>query len=130
MTIDASAILAIVFRQPGAERVAAAIVRSPVRRMSAVSCLDTLVAVERRFGAESADDAVLILAELNVELAPFDRDQMVEARAAWRRYGSGRHRAALSFAECCAYASALMHSEPLLYTKDNFLHTDALPADW
>jgi hypothetical protein len=52
--IDSSAILAIVFQEPGAERIAAAIAASPVRHMSTVNWLETLIVLEGRHGAESA----------------------------------------------------------------------------
>jgi ribonuclease VapC len=94
--IDSSAILAIVFEEPEAARMANAIAGALRRRMSAVNWLETLMVVEGRHGAESADDAQPILRELEIEALPFDRDQMIEARAAWRRFGKGRHPAALN----------------------------------
>ena len=130
MMIDSSAILAIVFQEPCAERMAAAIAASPVRRMSTVNWLETLIVVEGRHGAESADDALLILQDLEVEPVPFDREQMVEARTAWRRFGKGRHPAKLNLGDCCAYAAAVTHAEPLLYKGDDFSRTDLPRAEW
>ena len=83
MIIDSSAILAIVFDEPEAVRMANAIAAASSRRMSAVNWLETLMVAEGRHGPESADDALLILREFEVEALAFDRDQMIEARSAW-----------------------------------------------
>jgi ribonuclease VapC len=130
MMIDSSAILAIVFQEPGAERIAAVIASSPVRRMSTVNWLETLMVVEGRYGAESADDALLILRELAIEPVPFDYEQMTEARSAWQRFGKGRHPAALNLGDCCAYAAAVTHAEPLLYKGDDFSKTGLARVEW
>lgn len=130
MVIDSSAILAIVFQEPKARQMAEAIVRAPVRRMSAVNWLESLLVVEARHGAESADETLLILRDLEIQALPFDLDQMHEARAAWRRFGKGRHPAGLNLGDCCAYAAAITSGEPLLYKGDDFQKTDVNAAEW
>ena len=86
--------------------------------------------VEGRNGAESADDTQLILLELEVEAVPFDRQQMIEAHAAWRRFGKGRHPAALNLGDCCAYAAALTTGDELLFKGGDFSKTDIMTAAW
>jgi ribonuclease VapC len=130
MTIASSAVLAIVFQEPEAERFAAAIASTPTRLMSTVNWLETLMVVEGRYGAESADDALLIMQSLDIQPLAFDREQMIEARAAWRRFGKGRHPAALNLGDCCAYAAALIRAEPLLYKGQDFSRTDITAAEW
>ena len=52
------------------------------------------------------------------------------ARLAWRRYGKGRHAAALNFGDCFAYALARIFLEPLLAKGDGFGQTDLeLPGE-
>jgi ribonuclease VapC len=130
MMIDSSAILAIAFQEPEAERMAVAISADPVRRMSAVNWLETLMVVEARYGAESADNVLLILQDFEIELVPFDREQMLEARSAWQRFGKGRHPAALNLGDCCAYAAAVIRSEPLLSKGEDFSHIDVQHVNW
>ncbi len=130
MVIDASAIIAIVLEEPEAERMAAAIAAAGNRKMSAVNWLETLMVVEGRLGAASADDALLILRELEVEAVPFSRQQMIEARAAWKRFGKGHHPAALNLGDCCAYATALIMGEELLFKGNDFSRTDIPAAKW
>ena len=130
MIIDSSAILAIVFDEPEAVRMANAIAAASSRRMSAVNWLETLMVAEGRHGPESADDALLILREFEVEALAFDRDQMIEARSAWKRFGKGRHPAALNLGDCCAYAAALTSKDELLYKGGDFSRTDIATASW
>lgn len=47
-----------------------------------------------------------------------------EAVDAYRRFGKGRHPAALNFGDCMAYAMASLSGEPLLYLGDDFGRTD------
>ena len=55
---------------------------------------------------------------------------MIEAHTAWRPFGKGRHPAALNLGDCCAYAAALTHAEPLLYKGQDFSKTDITAAEW
>jgi len=130
MVIDTSAILAIVLREPEAEAFARAIAKDTVRLMSTVSWLETLLVVEGRHGPESSDDALLILRDFEIQALPFDAEQMREARHAWRRFGKGRHPAALNLGDCCSYALALTRSEPLLFKGGDFSRTDIPRAEW
>jgi ribonuclease VapC len=47
---------------------------------------------------------------------------------AFRRYGKGRHPAALNFGDCFAYACAKHHKVPLLHKGNDFSQTDILTA--
>ena len=53
-----------------------------------------------------------------------DRTHRPLARSAWRKYGKGRHPAALNFGDCFAYALAKSSSEPLLAKGGEFALTD------
>jgi ribonuclease VapC len=128
--IDSSAILAIAFQEPEAERMATAIAAASTRKMCTVNWLETLMVVEGRYGPESADDTLLLLQELGVEPISFDRNQMVEARTAWRRFGKGHHPASLNLGDCCAYAAAVTTAEPLLFKGNDFPQTDISRAEW
>lgn len=130
MVIDSSAILAISLLEPEALRLVKAIADADVRRMSAVNWLETLMVVESRQGVESADQTLLNLRDLDIELVPFDLEQMQEALLAWRRYGKGRHPAGLNLGDCCAYAAAITSGEPLLYKGADFQRTDVERAEY
>ena len=130
MVIDSSAVLAIAFQEPEAERLVVGIAAARARLMSAVNWLETLMVVEGRYGAESADDVLLIFQSLEVLQIAFDREHSLEAREAWRRFGKGRHPAALNMGDCCAYATAVISGEPLLYKGRDFGRTDVGRVEW
>ena len=124
MIIDSSAILAILFEEPDAERFEAAIADAWPRRMSAVALLEATMVVEGRGGAAAGNDLDAFLERARVELVPFTPEHVNVARQAWRRFGKGNHPAALNFGDCFAYALAAVTSEPLLFKGDDFALTD------
>ena len=69
-------------------------------------------------------DLSKFLRYLNVSIVDFTADDARMAEAAFRKYGKGRHKAALNFGDCCSYATAKMRSLPLLFKGDDFTLTD------
>jgi ribonuclease VapC len=67
-------------------------------------------------------DALLIRAK--VAVISFDAEQAALARAAFLKYGKGRHPAGLNFGDCAAYALAKSKNVPLLYKGADFAKTD------
>jgi len=67
-------------------------------------------------------DALLIRAK--VAVISFDSEQAALARAAFLKYGKGRHPAGLNFGDCAAYALAKSKNVPLLYESADFAKTD------
>jgi ribonuclease VapC len=70
----------------------------------------------------------LLIRTAQIEVVPFDRAQAELAREAYRRYGKGRHPAALNFGDCFAYALSSLREEPLLFKGDDFAKTDLRSA--
>jgi ribonuclease VapC len=66
----------------------------------------------------------LLVAKAGVVIEPLTADQASTAREAWRRFGKGRHAAALNFGDCCSYALARATGEPLLFKGTDFANTD------
>lgn len=63
-----------------------------------------------------------------VETAAVESEQVELARRAWRRYGKGRHPAALNFGDCFSYALSVQSGQPLLFKGRDFAHTDVVAA--
>ena len=59
-----------------------------------------------------------------IEIVPFDAEQAEIARAAYQRFGKGRHPANLDFGDCFSYALSKASGEPLLYKGADFRQTD------
>ena len=127
MIVDTSAVLAVLFREPDAERYARAILTASPCRMSVASLLEASLVIGGRGHATDAElDA--FVEEAEVELMPVTREQVESARLAWRRFGKGNHEAALNFGDCFAYALARTTGEPLLFKGDDFKRTDVEAA--
>ena len=124
MIVDTSAVLAILFREPDAERFAKAITSAPSRRMSAATLLETSIVLESRSGAAAGYELDAFLEEAGIELEPVTPEQSQAARRAWRRFGKGNHPAGLNFGDCFAYALAEATREPLLFKGGDFELTD------
>ncbi|MCK6453622.1 MAG: type II toxin-antitoxin system VapC family toxin [Alphaproteobacteria bacterium] len=128
MVIDSSAILAILLGEPDAERYAAAIELDPVRMLGAVTALETAIVILQRKERAGGHAFDAIVQRAQIEIVPFTADHWVIARDAWSRYGKGRHRAGLDFGDCCAYATAKVAGEKLLFKGHDFGSTDIEPA--
>lgn len=124
MVIDTSALVAILSLEPEAARLAQAIEADPTRLISAATLLEAGMVMEARLGAAGGKELDLLVAKAGVVIEPLTADQASIAREAWRRFGKGRHTAALNFGDCCSYALARATGEPLLFKGTDFANTD------
>ncbi|MYA87087.1 MAG: type II toxin-antitoxin system VapC family toxin [Boseongicola sp. SB0662_bin_57] len=127
MIVDSSALLAILNREPDASHYEEAILNAATCSMSVANVLETSIVVESRGGAQAGHELNAFLEVGEIRQAPVTAEHMETARQAWRRFGKGRHPAALNFGDCFAYALAQVTAEPLLYKGNDFAHTD-IPA--
>lgn len=124
MTVDASAVLAILLGEPDCERYARALVADGKRLMGVVSGLEAAVVIESKRGPAGARELDLLLHHARIEVAGMNAEQLELAREAYRRYGKGRHPAGLNLGDCCSYALARYTGEPLLCKGGDFPLTD------
>ena len=124
MIVDTSAILAVLFDEPDAERFTRAIAEAPHCRMSTANFLEAALVVEGRAGLAGGHELDLFIERAAIELVPVSVEHMQAARRAWRRFGKGNHPARLNFGDCFAYALAEVTGEPLLYKGEDFALTD------
>ena len=66
----------------------------------------------------------MLIHKAEIVVLPADEAQVSEARRAFRRFGKGRHAAALNYGDLFAYALARTSGEPLLFKGDDFAKTD------
>ena len=127
MIVDSSALLAVLNREPDAERYEEGIAASKCR-MSVANILETYIVAESRGSVAGAHDLDLLLERAGIEPVPVTVEQMKAARQAWQRFGRSNHRAALNFGDCFAYALASVTGEPLLFKGEDFPQTDIAAA--
>lgn len=123
MTLDTSAVLAILRDEPERTAFAALIADEPRKLMSAVSVLESAMVLEGRLGEGAGEDLDAFLRRAGIEIVPFDGEQLAIARTAFRCYGKGRHPVGLNFGDCVAYALAEWSGEPLLFKGNDFAAT-------
>ena len=129
MIIDTSALLAILLDEPERRRYNELIEASGKRLLSAASLVEAGMVLEVRGGEAAGRELDLFLHRAKFEVVPLDADQAEIARAAFRRYGKGRHSAGLNFGDCLAYAASKAAGEPLLFKGQDFSQTDIPVAD-
>ena len=123
MVVDTSALLAIFLAEPQRKPFLYRILESETRLISAATALETGI-LEARRGESAGREFDLFLVRAIVQIVPVDVEQVEIARSAWRKYGKGRHPAALNFGDCFAYALAKSSGEPLLAKGTDFALTD------
>lgn len=124
MVIDTSALLAILQDEPERRPFNEAIETASTRLVSAATYVECSMILESRFGAEGVRDLDHFIARAQITIAPVDAEQARIARDAFRKYGKGRHRAALNFGDCLSYALSRVLDQPLLFKGSDFPHTD------
>lgn len=130
MIIDTSAIIAVLRKEPGYEQLQAAFDRDEVRLMSAATLLEASIVLEMQAGPSATSELDVIVQALGIQVVPFDLSQMAFARDAYRRFGKGRHPAALNFGDCFSYAACRSSGEPLLFVGSDFSKTDIAAVEW
>jgi ribonuclease VapC len=124
VTIDSSALLAILLGEAGALDLVDQILEADTARIGATTVVETAIVLSSRRGKPSLDDVVELIEELGVTIVPFDTLQMSAAVEAFERFGRGRHKAALNFGDCLAYGTAAAARDSLLFVGQDFNKTD------
>lgn len=128
MVVDSSALLAMFLDEPEHAHFRRTISRADTKIASAATLLEASMVVLGRFGMSGINELQAFLRVTEIASVPFDQAQGTIALEAFRRFGKGRHRAALNFGDCISYALARTTSEPLLFKGDDFVHTDIISA--
>lgn len=131
MFIDASALTAILAREPDERELLQRLQAYSVRQTSPTAVWETVVAIARLRRME-IDDAEATVEEFlrfaKIKVEPMQAEARHTAIDAYARYGKGRHPAGLNFGDCFAYACARDAHVPMLYKGDDFSRTDIEPA--
>lgn len=124
MILDSSVIVAIVRREPGFEDLVARLESAEHLAVGAPTLAETAIVLTARLGTDSRAILERFLDDFGVDTVSFGPDHWREALRAFRRFGKGRHPAALNFGDCLTYAVARLAERPLLCLGDDFRRTD------
>ena len=129
MIVDTSALVAILRFEPERIALATALDQAPHRSISAASYLELSIVIDSRRDPVLSREVDEIIDRFEIHIEPVTVEQAKLARQAYRDYGKGSgHPAQLNFGDCFSYALARDKREPMLYTGDDFVHTDIRSA--
>ena len=89
--------------------------------------LETRVVIDRQVGEAGQAERERLLASAAITPVPLEEAHVHWALEGWRRFGKGRHLAALNFGDCLGYGLARALGAPLLFIGSDFAAT-VLPA--
>lgn len=125
IVIDASALVCLLLREAGWERVQGAIAEAETRLLPASSYVECGIALVRACGDRAMEVLELACESLRLTVVPLDRASATDAVTAWLRYGrSSGHAARLNFGDCCTYATARRTNAVLVHLGNDFTQTD------
>lgn len=128
IVVDSSAVIAILFKEPEHHAFEEIITGSERCVMSAVNAQETATVLRLRHGAAGVERFWQFLADVEIEVIPFDEAQVRIAAIAFDAYGKGINpKARLNLSDCAAYALAKTMNAPLLFKGDDFSQTDLTP---
>ncbi len=130
MVIDTSAIMAILTREPTADRLGAAVEADPTRLVSVTTVVECALVLLGRYGEAGEPQLDRFLRGIGAEVVAVGEEQVNLARDAALRFGRGRHPAGLNFGDCFSYALSVARDEPLLFVGDDFSQTDVKVSGW
>lgn len=127
MTVDSSALVAVLFSEPGYLDLVDTMLQADALRVGAPTLVETGMVLAGRRGTPAGRELDDLVRELGITVVPFGEAEWQAALQAYARFGRGRHKAALNFGDCLAYATAAVAGDTLLFVGDDFTRTD-IPA--
>jgi len=127
MMIDASALVAILLREPEASQLTVVIAGADDPFTSPVALYETVAALMRVKACDATQAEAVVrefLETASIRVCAISGDMASRAIGAFERFGKGRHPAGLNLSDCFAYACAKAYSAPLLYKGGDFPQTD------
>jgi ribonuclease VapC len=124
--VDSSALIALLLREPGWERIADALTGHQNAAIGAPTITQTAIVLLAKGAPPSLLPALLRRA--GIDVVSFTAQHADLAADAYATYGRGRHPASLDFGDCMTYAVARRAMAPLLFIGNDFSLTDIEPA--
>lgn len=129
--IDASALVAMLGKEPEAHSFAKRLNHQTIRLCSPIVVWEAVRAVERVRGVPYEEARRLVadfVAAASVTIVPIGMAEAESAMDAHQLYGRGIHKAGLNMGDCFAYACAKQHDAEILFKGEDFIHTDLKDA--
>jgi ribonuclease VapC len=132
IVVDASAIVAMLTREPDADTLVSALAAAGRAETTPVAFYEAVLGVSRKRQwsiAEAETHVRDFLEAAGVAVQPIQPEAAYVALEAFARYGKGRgHPARLNLGDCFIYAQAKLGGASLLYKGGDFSKTDVESA--
>ena len=125
ITVDTSALMAIILREPEAEACTAVLEAESEVLISAGTIAEAFIVAH---GHDVLPQMTALIEELGFKIEPVTASMARRVSQAYAQWGKGVHPARLNFGDCFAYATAKEHACPLLYIGKDFAQTDLASA--
>jgi ribonuclease VapC len=122
--VDTSALAAIVFKEPGHAEVLGKLVGAVHPGIGTPTLAEAGIVLTARLQKDGRSLLLRLLQEFDITPVPFGEAHWREAVEGYRRFGKGRHPAALNFGDCLTYATARLAQRPVLCVGSDFSKTD------
>jgi ribonuclease VapC len=127
--VDSSAIVAILLKEDGHERLLKPLAQASEARVGAPTAAEAGIVLTARLGVVGRTLLARFVEEADIEIVECGPEHWKVAVEAYERFGKGRHPAGLNFGDCLTYAVAAVAGEALLCVGDDFPKTDLALAD-
>ncbi len=127
IVVDTSALCAILFQEPGADRFSEALALNDAV-IGAPNHFEFLMVATGRLRDKGPMQARAILQSADLGVVAWDASLVDIAAEAFLHFGKGRNKAALNYGDCMAYALAKSLDAPLLFKGNDFSLTDIKSA--
>jgi ribonuclease VapC len=126
--VDSSAVIAVLLREPGHERLIEELGEAELSGIGAPTLAETGLVMTAKVGSNGRALVARFVQEAGLSVVPFGEGHWPVAIDAFVRFGRGRHPASLNFGDCLTYAVARLAEQPLLCVGDDFPKTDLTTA--
>lgn len=124
LVVDSSAVMALLMDESEAPAIEMALADSHPVVIGAPTLVELTIVAEARLGPQGVSGVDRILRYADIEVVDFSVEAAREAIDGWRRFGKGRHPAALNLGDCSTYGLARSCDGVVLCTGDDFVQTD------
>jgi ribonuclease VapC len=131
MVIDTSAVIAILFSEPEAARLIAAIDEDTVRIIGAPTLVEAGAVMIAKRGPTGPVALDALMQRLDIKIEAFSGTAADFARSGYSKYGKGvGSPSVLNYGDCLSYGLAQALGQPLLFKGNDFPATDVAIAKY
>ena len=124
LVIYTSAAVAVILDEPGASVLVGALEAADRRIIGSPTLVELGLVLTSRIGPTASGIIDRFLRDAEIDVVDFDREMAERSLEGWRRFGKGRHPAALNMGDAFTFGIAVTLQGTVLCVGNDFLQTD------